>query len=165
MSRKMRPLRVLPLLLLPLPAFADAGGPIIWLVAGVVWFAFAQALIVAVEYACLLLSEKEISKGRLLLWVILANAVSGAAGFFVLAAEGALWFNNDRSGLTFLVSWFLITFVISVYLEWLVFKGLYLRRGLDAGRALLRRMVICNAASYLSLAALVALILAGVRSH
>jgi hypothetical protein len=165
MRRKTRLLRVLPLLLVPLPAFADAGGPIIWLVAGVVWFAFAQALIVAVEYVCLLLSENEISKGRLLLWVILANAVSGAAGFFILAAEGALWFNNDRSGLTFLVSWFLITFVISVYLEWLVFRRLYSRGGFEAGRRLLRRIVVCNVASYLSLAALAALVLAGVRSH
>jgi hypothetical protein len=165
MSRKMRLLGVLPLLLVPLPVFADAGGPIIWLVAGVVWFAFAQALIVAVEYVCLLLSEKDVPKGRLLLWVILANAVSGAAGFFVLAAEGALWFNTDRSGLTFLVSWFLITFVISVYLEWLVFRRLFSRGGFEAGRRLFRRIVVCNAASYLSLVALASLALAGVRSN
>lgn len=152
--------RALPLLLLSIPASADAGGPILWVVAGAAWFGIAQILVVITEFACLAFSIRTLSKKRLVLWVVIANTVSGALGFIILCGFSVHWLSHHYSKLYVLVPWFIGTYFLSVYTEWLVLKWLFATTRVPPSDHLLRLVAICNAASYVCLASPVAFVLA-----
>jgi hypothetical protein len=153
-------LRALPLFLLSIPASADAGGPILWVVAGAAWFVIAQILVVITEFALLAFSIRTISKKRLVLWVLIANTVSAAVGFIILCAFSFHWLSHHYSTLYVIVPWFIGTYFLSVYTEWRVLKWLFEVTRVPPNDHLLRFVVICNAASYVCLACPVVLVLA-----
>jgi hypothetical protein len=129
---------VLCLLLLPVPAAADAGVPLAWLTLPLI------PLIVAVEVAVFLLLAKlrraAVPAKRVILAVLIANVASSAVGVPLHALFGAQLGTVGR--------WVAVTFLVSIVVEWVAYVLFFtgdVRPGL-----LLAIVVTANVCSYLA---------------
>jgi len=170
------------LLMLPLKAFADGGGPLLLFISLSV-FSFGQIWILSSEYIYFVLLFKKVSKLKLLWWNILMNLVSTIAGIifaYLLAIIGyasylaigaknkviaslmgylvamSTWVAGDNSPHAWLalcatLIGFIITFFITVYIEYWVIYRLQKKENIISKKNLLKHSYFWNLISYVGL--------------
>jgi len=176
---------VLLLALVALPARADGGAPLLLLI-NLYVFSFGQVWIIASEFFCVRGKLLVLSRQRLLGWVTVTNLVSTAVGaliipfiwavlFLILSGigspnlptlEGALaaigtWIIGDNSPFVWLAFTasavlFVLTYFVTVWLEYRIFVFLLARAQLAAPADLRRTVAIMNLISYIGLVVLFA---------
>ncbi len=170
------------LLLVPAICFADGGGPIL-LIFNAYAFIIGQFWIILTEfiYMCRLLKQSGLSKKEIIKITFIMNILSTAVGallfpfllalvtlpgvFYMQTKWGGLlmalgtWVAGDHSpypeiaiGVT--VVGLIITFLLTVYIEYKYLKKMFLKKQIEFGDKLLEHCIFFNIISYSGLIAL-----------